>query len=90
MPAMVWLEEMSFVSESERKLFEKPIGRSPKPFFQVLARGDLECKSNFKFQESDDGDIVAGNGFGFHGLAKCRLKSPVVLILREMDPVVSR
>lgn len=88
-PAMILLKELTFVSESEEKLFEKSRRSGLRPFFQVLVKGDLDCRSDFKFHERDDGDIVAGNGFGSYGLAKCRLKNSVVLILREIDGAVS-
>jgi hypothetical protein len=86
-PAMILLDHISFASAQDRSVLEKsPFSRrGVSDPFQIHARGALQCQTDFQFRLSDDGDIVAGNGYGPYGLIKCKLVNAEILRLRQLD-----
>jgi len=87
LPSIILVDVAAFSSKSDQAMFEKihfsRYGVSDP--FQALVRGDLKCQVNFRFQTSDDGDIVTGNGYGPNGLIRCRLLKAQVLVLRQLE-----
>jgi len=54
------------------------------PLLQVLARGNLACKLDFRTRRNETGEILGGNGFGSEGLVKCKLSSAQLIQLEEV------
>ena len=87
LPTIILVEIASFSSTSDQTTFEKSQSsrHGVSNPFQTLIRGDLNCRTSFRFQTSDNGEIVTGNGYGANGLIKCKLVKGQVLVLRELE-----
>jgi len=87
LPSVILVEIVSFSSMGDKATFEKiHVSRhGVSDPFQALVHGELKCQGSFRFQTSDDGDIVTGNGYGSNGLMKCKLVKAQVLMLRELE-----
>src|SRR5689334_2228391 len=87
LPSVILVEIVSFSTNSDKATFDKShfSRHGVSEPFQALVHGDLKCQATFRFQTSDDGDIVTGNGYGSNGLMKCKLVKAQVLMLRELE-----
>lgn len=66
-----------------RRYYEA-VDEKSKSLYQVVARGRLECVPDFRVRKADDGDPVAGNGFGGLGLLPCRIEVAIFEAFGEL------
>lgn len=83
-PALVVIDVAVHDSSSIESRYKRWESRDPSPLVQVLARGDLRCRLDFRARRNETGEIVGGNGFGSQGLIKCRLSSARLILLEEL------
>lgn len=84
-PTLIVLENPASSSEAISRTLQSLKRRPPAPFFQIVVSGSLSCAKNFAADTSDDGEIIAGNGFGPDGLFICRLTRVKVLTVHRLD-----
>jgi len=78
LPTVVLVDTPKFSTQEIAEIFRN---LSEKSVYQAVIEGRLECRARFTVKRSDDGDIVAGNGFGTLGLYRCRMTVGNFLVL---------
>lgn len=73
MPSAVLAQITSYASDDLRDRFSRLKQLKLFPLFTATVRGTIECKNKLEWKISDDGTIMQADGFGPHGLVKCRM-----------------
>lgn len=84
---LVLIDVREFSQSTDRLLYDathSSLSASRSAVFNVVVNGAIECRKGFSVETNGSGEFLFGNGFGYQGLAKCRIRSARVLQLQEV------
>lgn len=88
LPLLILVDVKGFLSPRDRDLYTRKrtsLSAARAATFQLVVHGDIQCKMPFRFRTNEDGEFVSGNGYGSHGLIKCKIQRAQVLEMHEID-----
>ena len=88
LPLVVLIDVREFSKSADQHLYNakrSSLSTSRSAVFDVVVRGVVECRKAFAVQTNESGEFLLGNGFGYQGLAKCRIRSARVLRLQDAN-----
>ena len=83
-PTLITVDIRSYDSVNVEMKYKKLEASENPPLLQILARGHLACRLGFRIRRNESGEILDGNGYGSHGLIKCKLSSARLIQLEEV------
>ncbi len=88
LPLLILVNVSGFASDADRDLYAAKQSlrlKGGQAVLQMVARGRLQCKRPLRFRTNEQGEFLEGDGFGTHGLIKCRLQKAHILVMRDIE-----